>query len=272
MNLTLGFSPCPNDTFIFDALVHERIKTCGLSFAPLLADVQELNEMAVHGTLDITKLSYAAFPAVSQYYQLLPSGGALGRGCGPLLISRRSVQPDEFENLTVAIPGTMTTANLLLGHAFPTIKNRVPMLFSAIEQAVLDGAVDAGVIIHENRFTYASKGLVKLMDLGELWEQTTGHPIPLGGIAIKRSLPDDVKLTVARLVRESVEFAFANPDASAEFVRCHSQEMSPEVTRQHIELYVNLYSVDLGEDGRKSVRYLFEQGGLPVTEPLFVEG
>lgn len=270
MNLSLGFSPCPNDTFIFDALVHEKINTCGLSFAPLLADVQELNEMAVHGTLDITKLSYAAFPAVSQQYQLLPSGGALGRGCGPLLLSNRLIEPDELENLTVAIPGAMTTANLLLDHAFPSIRNKTALLFSDIEQAVLDGAVDAGVIIHENRFTYASKGLVKLMDLGEHWEQTTGQAIPLGGIAIKRSLPDDVKLTVARLVRESVEFAFTNPNASAEYVRCHAQEMRPEVTRQHIDLYVNHYSVDLGEDGRAAVRHLFTKSRIPATEPLFV--
>lgn len=259
MKLSIGFSPCPNDTFIFDALIHNRIDLDGLKFEPVLADVEELNQRAFRADLDITKLSYHALAHLSNEYQLLDSGSALGRNCGPLLIARNAIAPEQISDLRIAIPGKYTTANFLLGIAFPTAQNKEEYLFSDIEEAVVQGNVDAGLIIHENRFTYQEKGLVKLIDLGEYWERTTGKPIPLGGIAIKRSLSPDVKEKVNRLIRESVAYAFKHPEASRDYVRAHAQEMDPAVMQQHIDLYVNDFSVALGEEGRQAVTYLFEQ-------------
>ena len=278
MPLSLGFSPCPNDCFMFDAIVHERIDLEGLSFTTHLADVEALNREAFAGTADVTKLSYHAYAYCRSSYELLDSGSALGRNCGPLLISARPIAPDEVRSgrLRIAIPGVYTTANFLLGLAFPEAINRTPLLFSDIEGSLLDGRFDAGVIIHENRFTYEAKGLHKIVDLSEFWEQETGAPIPLGAIAVRRSLPHDVKERVNRLVRKSVEFAFANREASLSYVRAHAQEMSEEVMYKHIDLYVNHYSVDLGTDGRRAVALLFEKAaalGLvpPTSEPLFLE-
>lgn len=270
MELSIGFSTCPNDTFIFDALVHGRVDRGALSFETHLADVEELNRMALEARLDITKLSYAAFALVSDRYQLLNAGSALGRGCGPLLIARGPTSEERWHHMRIARPGRMTTANLLLSHALPDAKDRTEYLFSQIEDAVLNGDADAGVIIHESRFTYAAKGLHKLMDLGGYWEQTTGQPIPLGGIAIRRELDEDLKIKVDRLVRQSVEHAFAHPQASNGYIMRHAQEMSPEVARQHIDLYVNSHSIDLGTDGRAAVRHLYAQAGLAVAEPVFV--
>jgi 1,4-dihydroxy-6-naphthoate synthase len=278
MALSLGFSPCPNDCFMFDAIVNERIDLEGLSFAPHLADVEALNRETFAGTADVTKLSYHAYAYCRGNYELLDAGSALGRNCGPLLISARPITPDEVRSgkLRIAIPGVYTTANFLLGLAFPEAIDRTALVFSEIEGSLLDGRFDAGVIIHENRFTYEAKGLHKIVDLGEFWEQETGTPIPLGAIAVRRSLPRDVKARVNRLVRRSVEFAFAHRDASLPYVRAHAQEMSEEVMYKHIDLYVNQYSVDLGEDGRRAVALLFEKAaalGLvpPSAEPLFLE-
>jgi len=278
MALSLGFSPCPNDCFMFDAIVNERIDLEGLSFSPHLADVEALNRETFAGTADVTKLSYHAYAYCRENYELLDAGSALGRNCGPLLISARPITPDEVRSgrLRIAIPGVYTTANFLLGLAFPEALDRTALVFSEIEGALLDGRFDAGVIIHENRFTYAAKGLHKIVDLGEFWEQETGAPIPLGAIAVRRSLPDDVKARVNRLVRRSVEFAFAHRDASLPYVRAHAQEMSEEVMYKHIDLYVNHYSVELGQDGRRAVALLFEKaadlGLVPVSsEPLFLE-
>jgi 1,4-dihydroxy-6-naphthoate synthase len=278
MALSLGFSPCPNDCFMFDAIVNERIDLEGLTFAPHLADVEALNRETFAGTADVTKLSYHAYAYCRGNYELLDAGSALGRNCGPLLISARPITPDEVRSgkLRIAIPGVYTTANFLLGLAFPEAIDRTALVFSEIEGSLLDGRFDAGVIIHENRFTYEAKGLHKIVDLGEFWEQETGTPIPLGAIAVRRSLPRDVKAHVNRLVRRSVEFAFAHRDASLPYVRAHAQEMSEEVMYKHIDLYVNQYSVDLGEDGRRAVALLFEKAaalGLvpPSAEPLFLE-
>jgi 1,4-dihydroxy-6-naphthoate synthase len=277
MKLSLGASPCPNDCFIIDAIVHERIDLEGLEFDVRLDDVEALNRAAFAGELDVTKLSYYAFASCADRYVALNAGSALGRNCGPLLISKRSIEASEVASggLTIAIPGRYTTANFLLGFAFPSATNRTEMVFSDIEAAVLGGAVDAGVIIHENRFTYGAKGLQKIIDLGEHWERETGCPIPLGGIVARRALPPDVIERVDRVFRRSVEFAFANPDVSLPFVREHAQEMSEEVMYQHIRLYVNVYSIDLGVDGRRAVAVLFDRatssGATPVmTEPLFV--
>jgi 1,4-dihydroxy-6-naphthoate synthase len=269
MKLTLGASPCPNDCFIIDAIVHRRIDLEGLEFEVRLDDVEALNRAAFAGQLDVTKLSYHAFAFCADRFVALNAGSALGRNCGPLLISKRQIDPEEVAggSLALAIPGRYTTANFLLGFAFPAAANRTEMVFSDIEGAVLAGAVDAGVIIHENRFTYGAKGLLKIIDLGEHWEQRTGFPIPLGGIVASRALPANVIARVDRVFRRSVEFAFANPDASLPFVREHAQEMSEDVMYQHIRLYVNVYSIDLGIDGRRAVTLLLEHVAEQATIP-----
>lgn len=267
MKLSLGFSPCPNDTFIFDAMIHQKIDTEGLNFEVSYEDVETLNQKAFKTELDITKLSYHAYAYLTENYVLLHSGSALGFGVGPLLICNEPVYLQEgIESLTsrigdlkVGVPGKYTTANFLLSLAFPEAKNKIEMKFSDIESALLNKHIDLGVIIHENRFTYEDKGLLKVIDLGEYWEKLTSSPIPLGGIMIKRSLPDDIKQKVNRIIQRSVMFAIKTPLSGLEFIRSHAQEMSTEVMYKHIELYVNKYSVDLGEEGRKAVNMFFEE-------------
>ena len=278
MRLTLAFSPCPNDCFMFDAVVNGRIDLEGLEFDVRLADVEALNKAAFARDVDVSKLSYHAYAYCAANYVLLDAGSALGRNCGPLLISKRAIARDEVASgaLRIAIPGKYTTANFLLGLAFPQARDTRELLFSEIEGAVLDGRVDAGLIIHENRFTYAAKGLRKIVDLGEFWEDETGAPIPLGGIVVRRSLPDGVRQAVNRVVRRSVEYAFAHRAASLPFVREHAQEMSEQVMYQHIDLYVNEYSVDLGPEGRRAVELLFEKARAlgvipPIEQPLFLD-
>ena len=279
MTLTLGFSPCPNDCFMFDAIVHERIDLEGLAFAPVIEDVEALNRRAFARDIDVTKLSFHALAHCAHDYALLDAGSALGRGCGPLLISARPIAPEEVADgdLRIAIPGTYTTANFLCGLAFPKAQDKTELLFSDIEGAVLDGRFDAGLIIHENRFTYEAKGLRKIIDLGEYWESTTGAPIPLGGIAISRALPADVQQTMNRVMRRSVEYALAHPDASRSFVRAHAQEMSDDVMRRHIALYVNEHSVTLGPQGRRAINTLFDRAAAAGLRPrleddVFVPG
>jgi 1,4-dihydroxy-6-naphthoate synthase len=259
MNLTLGFSTCPNDTFIFDAMVNGIIDTEGLRFNLHLADVEELNRLAFSSTIDITKVSYHAFAYLSEAYQLLTSGSALGFGNGPLLISKHKIYPDELKDLKIAIPGKYTTANLLLSLAYPHLNQKREYLFSDIEEVILTGEADAGLIIHENRFTYRAKGLKKIVDLGEWWDQQTGLPIPLGGIIIKRNLPHEIRLKVNRVLKRSVEYALANPNDSLPFVRQHAQSMDEEVMRNHIQLYVNDFSVDLGTKGKEAITALYEK-------------
>jgi 1,4-dihydroxy-6-naphthoate synthase len=278
MRLTLAFSPCPNDCFMFDAVVNRRIDLEELEFDVRLADVEALNKAAFAGEVDVTKLSYHAYAYCAGDYVLLDAGSALGRNCGPLLISKRSISREEVAAgaLRIAIPGKYTTANFLMGLAFPEARDKSELLFSDIEGAVLDGRFDAGLIIHENRFTYADRGLRKVVDLGEFWEAETGEPIPLGGIAVRRSLPDVVKQAVNRVVRRSVEFALAHRDASLPLVRKHAQEMSEAVMYRHIDLYVNEYSVDLGPDGRRAVELLFEKARAlgvipPIGQSLFLD-
>lgn len=260
MKLSLGFSPCPNDTFIFDALIHHKIDTEGLDFEVFFGDVETLNNKAFQGELDITKLSFHAFAHAHDNYALLDAGSALGFGVGPLLISKQNdLQPDKLSaTLKIGIPGKYTTANFLLGIAFPHLQNKREMLFSDIESALVHEDIDAGLIIHENRFTYAEKGLTKIIDLGNYWETLTGCAIPLGGIVIKRDLDEQIKRKVNRLIRKSVEYAFANPKSGFDFIKQHAQEMSEEVMYKHIDLYVNKYSIDLGTEGRKAVDVLFQ--------------
>jgi 1,4-dihydroxy-6-naphthoate synthase len=256
MEFSLGFSPCPNDTFIFDALVNKKIDTEGIDFTVELEDVQTLNRWAMQGKLDISKISYGVLPLVLEQYELLDAGGALGKGVGPLLIAKRSIELTGIDSCSIAIPGEQTTAHLLFSLAFPQAKNKQFMVFSGIEDAVLSGAVDCGVIIHENRFTYQQKGLVKLMDLGEFWEKQTGVPIPLGGIVLKRSLGGGLAQTINGLIRKSLEYAFERYPELPEYVKGHAQEMDESVMRQHIDLYVNNYSLSLGADGEKAIRIL----------------
>lgn len=257
MRITLGISPCPNDTFIFGALAGKLIDTEGIDFEFVMEDVEALNKMAVAGTTDVTKLSYHAFAHLTDRYALLHAGSALGNNCGPLLVARTALSVPEINQARIAIPGKMTTANFLLGLAFPDAIHRVETLFSDIEDSVVSGACEAGLIIHENRFTYQQKGLVKLMDLGEYWESTTGLPIPLGGIVVRRDIPQDVQLKINRLVRKSVEFAFANTEAVMPYIRRHAQAMDDQVMMSHIGLYVNDYTIDLGSKGQSAIREMF---------------
>ncbi|TSD64977.1 1,4-dihydroxy-6-naphthoate synthase [Inquilinus sp. KBS0705] len=287
MKLTIGFSPCPNDTFIFDALIHHKIDTEGLEFEVFYDDVETLNQKAFRGELDITKLSYHAFAYAADKYILLDAGSALGFGVGPLLISNTEISIQDLEknqivnlkseivNPLIAIPGKYTTANFLLSLAFPGATNKQEVVFSDIENAVLDGRADIGLIIHENRFTYQDKGLKKIIDLGDYWEKRTGCAIPLGGIVANRNLPQDIQHKINRVIKRSVEFAFANPKSGLDYIRSHAQEMSEEVMYKHIELYVNQYSLDLGEEGKKAVKLLFdtalEKGIIPqISEHLFL--
>jgi 1,4-dihydroxy-6-naphthoate synthase len=254
MILTLGFSPCPNDTFIFDALVNKKIDTGGLTVQPVLEDVQTLNEWALQGRLAITKISYGVLPLLLDKYIVLNAGGALGKGVGPLLITKQAHANDTaVNNMTIAIPGEHTTAHMLFSLAYPQATKKKFMLFSAIEDAVLNGEVDAGVIIHENRFTYQQKGLYKLVDLGEYWEGQTGNPIPLGGIVMKKTFDSHLQQKVDTLIKRSLEYAFKNYPLITDYVKQHSQEMSETVMRQHIDLYVNNYSLQLGPDGKAAV-------------------
>jgi 1,4-dihydroxy-6-naphthoate synthase len=278
MNLSLGFSPCPNDTFIFDAMIHQKIDTEGLNFEVLFDDVETLNQKAFRAELDITKLSYHAYAYLTDNYVLLHSGSALGFGVGPLLICNKNeystldmeILSPQTSDLRIGIPGKYTTANFLLSTAFPNAKNKIEMKFFEIESALLNDQIDLGVIIHENRFTYQDKGLKKIIDLGEYWEDLTNGPIPLGGIMIKRNLPEEIKQKVNRIIRRSVEYAFDHPESGLDFIHSLSQEMSTEVIKKHIDLYVNKFSIDLGELGRKAVETFFKEahkvGIIPETK------
>ena len=260
MKLSIGISPCPNDTFIFDAMLHGKIDTEGLSFDLRLEDVETLNRLAITGVLDITKVSYGALPRLFPHYRVLDAGGALGKGVGPLFISKKFEHLSELDptNCTIVLPGSYTTAHLLFHLAHPefTSKNFLP--FDQIEDAVMNGMGDAGIIIHENRFTYAEKGLNKLEDLGDIWESNTGLPIPLGGIIAKRHFDLELLRKINRVIKRSLEFAFKNKSSLSEFVRENAQTMKQEVMLQHIDLYVNEFSLGLGSNGRAAVWKLLE--------------
>ncbi|MET0466748.1 MAG: 1,4-dihydroxy-6-naphthoate synthase, partial [Chitinophagaceae bacterium] len=258
MKLTLGFSPCPNDTFIFDALVNKKIDTEGLEFEASLEDVETLNQWALQGKLDITKLSFPAFFQSLDEYILLNSGSALGKGVGPLLITNDdpAVYDSGIGDTSIALPGVNTTANLLFSFAYPEATNKKFMIFSDIENAVVNRESGLGVIIHENRFTYQDKGLKKVKDLGEYWEEKMKAPIPLGGIAISQSVKRGVAQKVDELIRKSLDYAFANYPEVTDYVKAHAQAMSEEVMRQHIDLYVNNYSLALGEEGKRAITTL----------------
>jgi 1,4-dihydroxy-6-naphthoate synthase len=266
-SISLGFSPCPNDTFIFGPMVHGMIDTEGLSFDYRMEDVETLNHLAMEDSLDMVKVSYHAFLYLSPRYRLLDSGSALGFGNGPLLVSKKPMNLDELDNCCVAIPGEYTTAHLLLRLLAPRVQKKKVMVFSEIESAVLNGEVDAGVIIHENRFTYEQKGLYKVADLGEVYENVTHSPIPLGGIIASKKLGEEIVSRVNRILKKSVEFSLSNPEKVMPFVRCNAQEMEEEVMMKHIRLYVNKFTVDMGNEGRRAIARLFdlayENGVIP---------
>ncbi len=269
MKLTLGFSPCPNDTFIFDAMVNGKIDTMGLTFHYVMEDVGTLNAWAEQGKLDITKLSYSTFLHTVNRYSLLHSGSALGEGVGPLLVCKKPLDLANIESFKIAIPGFNTTANLLLSLAYPRAKNKTELVFNEIEAAVMDGTFDAGLIIHEGRFTYQKKGLTKLIDLGDWWEQTTHTAIPLGGIVIRRSIGKEICAKVDSIIKASIAYSWKHYPELAPFVKENAQEMEEDVMRRHINLYVNDYSNDLGEKGRNAIATLFEKakaGGLLKEE------
>ena len=257
MKLTIGFSPCPNDTFIFDALINNKIDTEGIEFESVLEDVQTLNQWAIEGRLDITKLSYGVLPLVLKQYVLMDSGSALGKGVGPLLITNKDLAKVDIENETIAIPGQNTTAHLLFSLKYPNAQNKVFVRYNEVEDFVLQGK-GLGVIIHENRFTYADKGLKKITDLGDFWELQTGVPIPLGGIVIKKDIPFEGQKKVEGLIKKSTEYAFKNYPVLTDYIKIHSQEMSEEVMRKHIDLYVNNYSLTLGDEGKLAVQTLMK--------------
>jgi 1,4-dihydroxy-6-naphthoate synthase len=272
MTLALGFSPCPNDTFIFDALVNKKIDTGDLEFEVRLEDVQTLNRWAMEGRLDLSKISYGVLPLVTTEYAVLQSGGALGMGVGPLLIAREPL--GIRDDLKVVIPGENTTAHMLFSLAYPNVRYKRFVVFNEVEDAVLNGDADMGVIIHENRFTYAQRGLVKLADLGEYWENTTGSPIPLGGIVARRSLDPELVSRVDKLIRASVEYSFAQYPVLSDYIREHAQEMEDRVMRQHIDLYVNDFSRSLGASGEAAVETLLRvyeslHPGTVIRRPVF---
>jgi 1,4-dihydroxy-6-naphthoate synthase len=272
--LTIGYSPCPNDTFIFYGLTHGKVTVPGIQFREQLEDVETLNRLALDGALDITKVSYHAMGYLRDRYALLRSGGALGRGCGPLVVARPGTTLADLQDKTVAVPGKLTTASLLLRLFDPGITNTEVMTYDRVMSAVADGAVAAGLIIHESRFTYPSFGLVQLLDLGEWWEHKTGLPIPLGGILGKRSLGRDTLLAVEQGLRQSMDYSRSHPEEVMGYCSCHAQEMDPLVMKKHIDLYVNEFSFDLGDEGTAAVRRLFreaeQRGILPSSgAPLF---
>ena len=268
--LTIGYSPCPNDTFIFYALIHGKVKIPGLTFREQLEDVETLNRMALDGKLDFTKISYHALGHLRKQYALLRSGSALGRGCGPLIVARQGTALADLDKGLIAIPGTLTTAYLLLRLFDPALTNVSVMTFDRIMDAVSKGEALAGLIIHESRFTYPLYNLVKLLDLGEWWENHSGLPIPLGGILGKRSLGRDILLRVEAGIRASLHYANANPEEVLHYCRRHSQEMDDQVMKNHIDLYVNDFSLDLGQGGLNAVHRLFadaeSRGIIPPSD------
>jgi len=259
-SVSLGSSPCPNDTFIFYAMIHGKIDTGGLSFNEVLLDVETLNRKALNAEIDITKISYAAYGHLRDRYSLLRSGGALGKGCGPLVVAKHEFSMEDLRNRRIAIPGRLTTAYLLLQLFDSSFilhpSSLVEMPFHKIMDAVANEEVDAGLIIHESRFTYPSYGLKQLVDLGEWWEEDTGLPIPLGCIIARRSLGDDLNSRIDRTVRQSVEYAFSKRNEPMTYIKEHSQELSDHVINQHIDLYVNNFSIDIGREGEKAVSAL----------------
>lgn len=268
--MTINISTCPNDTFMFDALLHGKIDTKGYKFDLHMADIAELNTLAQQGVADISKISYAAYPMIEDQYQILSSGSALGRGNGPLLVSKKKIYPDEVPHLKIAIPGYTTSAAMLLKIAYGEIKELKEYLFSDISEAIESGEVDAGVLIHEERFLYKEQGLHLVVDLGAMWEKRSGLPTPLGAIVIRRDIDDEVKKEINQLIMESVYFAQTNYASSQAFVREHAKELDDEVIKDHICMFVNYYSINLNEEARNAIERFFKEGGVTLKHKMFI--
>jgi 1,4-dihydroxy-6-naphthoate synthase len=276
MKLSLAFSPCPNDTYIFDALVNSKIPPPKNKFIVTLADIEQLNQFAISQEMDIVKISYAVYPLISENYQILPAGSALGYGNGPLLVSKKKIYPDEVPFLKIAIPGIHTTANLLLHSGFASVKNTSEYLFSKVMDAILSNEVDAGVLIHETRFTYLQRGLHLITDLGKLWEKNTGLPVPLGGIAIRRSLPEDTKQEIGFCIQSSLEVAKTYPKEALPYMKKHAQELDEKIIWQHVDMFVNDFTTNLGNKGQEAVMKLLEVStdenrNNSLMQPIFVK-
>lgn len=274
--LSLGYSPCPNDTFIFYALTHGRIATPGFSVAEQLADVETLNQLAIDGQLDLTKISYHALGHLRDRYVLLHSGGALGRGCGPLVIAPEETSMQALHGKRIAVPGKLTTANLLLQLYGTGFDNLLVVPFDQIMPSLNRGEADAGVIIHESRFTYRESGFHEILDLGAWWESDTGLPIPLGGILARRDLGSETIRAVDEAIGASLEYAREHASEPRGYIRDHAQELDDQVIDAHIDLYVNDFTLDLGEQGVAAVKTLLgraeERGLIPAcSKPLFIE-
>lgn len=272
---SFAFSPCPNDTFMFEAIVNKRIDLKGYEFDIHLDDVAQLNYLSTKSRFDISKISYNAFSLISKEYQLLKSGSALGNNCGPLLIAKKEFSTLDLHSATVAIPGENTTANLLLSLAFPEITNKKEYIFSEVENAVENGETDLGLIIHENRFTYQDRGLIKIRDLGEFWEKATQCPIPLGGIAVRRSFSQKVKEDIEDILRRSIQYAFANKMIVQPYVSRFAQEMDEKVMQSHIDLYVNQQSISIDSTAKRGINRLINEirtlyPERSIIKPIFI--
>lgn len=275
MKLKLAFSTCPNDTFMFEAIVNKRVDTLNYDFELTLADIDVLNKLTSNNEADIAKISFNNYPLISKNYQLLRSGSAIGFGNGPMIISKHKIELNELKYKKIAIPGENTTANLLLKRLFPDIRTKKVYLFSDIEHAILENEVDAGLIIHETRFTYKQRGLQQIADLGHEWEKQTGLPLPLGGIAIKRDLSEKIKTDIQQIMQESVNYAINNPKKSMLYVKSHAQEISDEVVNQHIDLYVNSKSIRIDSESESAINELLsissEFNNVILNKPIFID-
>lgn len=273
--ISIGISSCPNDTFAFAAIYNKLIDTKDYEFNFYISDIEHLNQKAFNAELDVTKISFYTFAQISKNYQILNSGNAIGNNNGPLLVSKRKIFKDDINDIKIAIPGKNTTANLLLTTLFPEAKNKTEYLFSDIEEVVLSNEMDAGLIIHENRFTYQEKGLLKIVDLGEEWQNKTNMMIPLGGIIVKRTIDQKTKQEIDSIIKNSIEFAYKNWNSVYPFIKKYAQNLNDEVIKKHINLYVNQHTVDLGIKGKKSIQFLLNEVEKQklcekIEEPVFV--
>ncbi|MFI3262585.1 MAG: 1,4-dihydroxy-6-naphthoate synthase [Rikenellaceae bacterium] len=270
MRISLNISTCPNDTFMFDALIHKRIDTKGYEFEITMEDIDQLNKEVAKGTVDVSKISYANYPNIAANYKILRSGGALGSGNGPLLVSRKKIYVDEIPYLRIGIPGEDTSANLLLNFASTEVKEKKVYLFSDISEAIIGDEIDAGVLIHEERFSFKNKGLSLVLDLGQNWEDKTGLLVPLGAIVVNKGLDYRVQQDLNDLIRESIDFAFKNPQASYSFVKAHAKELSDDTISKHIDMFVNEYSLDLQQKGKDSVIEFLKNKGVDFNREIFI--
>ena len=270
MTIKINISTCPNDTFMFDALLHNKIDTKGYRFELHMADIAELNTIVKEECVDVSKISYAVYPQIEDNYQILNSGSAMGRGNGPLLVSKKKIYADEIKDLKIAVPGLTTTANMLLTIGFGDVKERKEYLFSDISSAVEADEVDAGILIHEERFCYKKMGLQLISDLGQMWEDKKRLLIPLGAIVVRRDLDENIKKDIQELIAESIRFAFENPQSSLSFVKQNAQELDDEIIEKHIKMFVNDFSINVGEVGKESVKGFFEASGVTLKNKIFV--